>query len=188
MISSGPLRAPGYPVAMTHAKPSRWTLQVPMLVGLLVALVALPAPRTAAQAANDEQQIRARRASSNVAIARHDAAGIGAILAPDVIVVTSNSTHRSTREANVQSFADQFRTRPDVVYRRIPGEVRVFAPWLMASEHGRWTGSWTEAGGTIALTGSYFAKWRKIDGAWLVESETYVPETCTGGAYCTQVP
>ena len=136
----------------------------------------------------DEQQIRARRESSNAAIAKHDTRGIGDILADDVIVVTSNSVHRQGREANEQSFAEQFRTRPDVVYRRIPSEVRVFAPWLMASESGTWSGSWTDRDGKIQLTGRYFAKWRKQNGRWLVESETYVPETCTGGAYCSHVP
>jgi hypothetical protein len=142
----------------------------------------------AGQATPDEEQVRARRAGSNLAIARHDPAGIGAILAPNVIVVTSNSVHREGRDANVRSFAEQFRTRPDVVYRRTPDQVTVFAPWLMAAERGRWTGSWTDPDGKIELTGSYYAKWRKVDGQWLVESETYTPETCTGGAYCTRVP
>jgi len=151
-----------------------------------VCLAAFAAVQAAAQ--GDEQQIRARRESSNVAIARHDTAGIGAILAENVVVVTSNSVHRPGRVANEQSFAEQFRTRPDVVYRRTPTEVRVFSPWLMASESGTWTGSWTDPDGKIQLTGRYFAKWRKLDGQWYVESETYVPETCTGGAYCTRVP
>ncbi len=155
---------------------------------VVVVLLTLAPFHTRGQSASDEQQIRARRESSNAAIARHDAAGIGAFLAPNAIVVTSNSIHREGRDANVQSFADQFRTRPDVVYRRTPDDVRVFAPWQMAAERGRWTGSWTEADGKIQLTGSYYAKWRKVDGAWLIESETYVPETCTGGAYCTRVP
>lgn len=160
-------------------------LTITVLVGLGLALRVAPA---IAQGASDEQQIRARRESSNAAIAGHDPRGIGAILAPNVIVVTSNSVHRPGREANEQSFADQFRTRPDVLYRRTPEEVRVFRPWLMASESGRWTGSWTEADGKIQLTGRYFAKWRQIGGQWFVESETYVPETCTGGAYCSNVP
>ena len=42
--------------------------------------------------------------------------------------------------------------------------------------------------GKIQLTGRYFAKWRKVNDAWLIESETYVPESCTGGAYCERVP
>jgi ketosteroid isomerase-like protein len=163
-------------------------MTVPRLIAAVLLLGTAAPELGLAQSAGDEQRIRARRESSNLAIARHDAAGIGAILAPNVIVVTSNSIHRESRAANVQSFADQFRTRPDVVYRRTPGEVRVFTPWLMASEYGRWTGSWTDADGKIQLTGSYFAKWRKIDDEWFVESETYVPETCTGGAYCTTVP
>jgi hypothetical protein len=134
------------------------------------------------------EAIRARRESSNQAIAKHDTAGVGAILAQNVIVVTSNSTHSDGRAVNVSRFADQFRTRPDVVYRRTPDEVAVFEPWGMASERGRWTGSWTDTDGKISLTGTYFAKWRLIKGVWFVESETYVPTSCTGGQYCKTVP
>lgn len=141
-----------------------------------------------AQSGPDERVIRQLRSSSNAAIARHDTAGVGAILASDLVVVTSNSLHVQGRAAHLQQFADQFRTRPDVVYRRTPDEVRVFTPWGMASERGRWTGSWTDTDGKVSIGGSYFAKWRRINGQWLVESETYVPETCAGGAYCRIVP
>lgn len=141
-----------------------------------------------AQTGPDERVIRQRRASSNAAIARHDTTGIGAILSSDVVVVTSNSVQAIGRGTNLQRFADQFRTRPDVVYERTPDDVRVFTPWGMASERGHWTGSWTDTDGRIAIGGTYFAKWRRVNGAWLVESETYVPETCTGGAYCRTPP
>ena len=141
-----------------------------------------------AQARPDEQVIRQRRASSNAAIARHDTTGIGAILADNVVVVTSNSVHAIGRATNLQRFAEQFRSRPGVVYLRTPDEVKVFEPWGMASERGRWTGSWTDTDGKISIGGSYFAKWRKQNGRWMVESETYVPETCTGGAYCRTIP
>ena len=141
-----------------------------------------------AQTSQDEQVIRQRRASSNAAIAKHDTSGVGAIFAPNVVVVTSNSTHGIGREDNVRRFADQFRTRKDVVYMRTPDEVKVFEPWGMASERGHWVGSWTDTDGKINIGGSYFAKWRKLNGRWLVESETYVPESCTGGAYCRTVP
>jgi hypothetical protein len=88
----------------------------------------------------------------------------------------------------VNSMLTQFRARPDVVYRRTPSEVRVFAPWRMASEEGTWVGSWTEPDGTLTIGGRYFAKWRRVGDAWFVESETYVPEQCTGSAFCTRVP
>ena len=154
----------------------------------LALVIALAVAEVLAVQQTDEQQIRARRESSNQAIARHDTAGIGAILADNVVVVTSNSVHAIGRATNLQRFAEQFRSRPDVVYLRTPDEVRVFVPWAMASERGKWTGSWTDSDGKISIGGSYFAKWRKQDGRWLVESETYVPETCTGGAYCRTVP
>lgn len=151
-------------------------------------LFALAVSGRGAFAQSDEDVIRQRRASSNAAIAKHDTTGIGAILAADVVVVTSNSVHAIGRATNLQRFADQFRTRPDVVYERTPDVVRVFTPWGMASERGHWTGSWTDTDGRISIGGSYFAKWRRVNGRWLVESETYVPETCTGGAYCRTVP
>jgi ketosteroid isomerase-like protein len=141
-----------------------------------------------AQASADERAIRQRRAASNAAIARQDTGGIGAALAEDVIVVTSGSLKRVGRAANMTSFADQFRTRPDVVYERTPDQVRVYEPWGMASEAGRWVGSWTETDGRIQIGGIYFAKWRFRNGSWLIESETYVPERCTGGAYCRTPP
>jgi ketosteroid isomerase-like protein len=141
-----------------------------------------------AQAGPNEQAIRRRRAASNAAIARHDTGGIGDILADDVVVVTSNSVHAIGRATNLQRFSDQFRTRPDVVYERTPQQVHVYAPWGMASEFGRWTGSWTDTDGKIRIGGIYFAKWRLRNGAWLVESETYVPDRCTGGSYCRTAP
>ena len=42
--------------------------------------------------------------------------------------------------------------------------------------------------GTVELGGSYFAKWRLIKGEWYVEGEAYVPDHCTGGAFCRTVP
>lgn len=150
--------------------------------------IALISSNVRAQPGPDERAIRELRASSNAAIARHDTAGVGAILASDLVVVTSNSIHVQGRAAHLMQFTDQFRTRPDVVYLRTPDEVRVFTPWGMASERGRWTGSWTDSDGKIRIGGSYFAKWRRINGTWLVESETYVPETCTGGTYCRRAP
>jgi ketosteroid isomerase-like protein len=143
---------------------------------------------TGAQAGPNEQAIRRLRAGSNAAIAKHDTGGIGAILADNVVVVTSNSVHGIGRATNLQRFADQFRTRPDVVYERTPEQVRVYVPWGMASESGRWFGSWTDSDGKIQISGIYFAKWRLRNGSWLVESETYVPERCSGGAYCRTMP
>lgn len=157
---------------------TRW---VPGLVGMAGVMVAAWAVPTGGA---DARTIRALREQSNAAIARHDTAGIGAILAPRVVVVSSNSAVLPDRDAMIQRFAEQFASRPDVWYRRTPSAVKVFDAWGMASEQGRWTGAWTDPDGSLTIGGIYFAKWRRIDGRWLVESETYVPEFCRGGRYC----
>lgn len=136
----------------------------------------------------DARAIRFLREQSNAAIARHDTAGIAAILAPNVVVVTSNSATLVGRDANTRRFAEQFEARPDVRYRRTPADVKIFAPWQMASEAGRWTGTWTDTDGRLVIGGPYFAKWRQVDGRWVVESELYVPDSCSGGRYCRNSP
>lgn len=156
---------------------------IPVLCGTWTVTVKAQATSDAAA-----ENIRQRRESSNAAIVRHDTAGIAAVLAPHVTVVTSNSVHVAGRAPYMQRFAEQFRGRPDVVYRRTPRDIRVFHPWRMAAEYGQWTGSWTDSDGKVQLTGTYFAKWREMDGAWFIESETYVPETCAGGEYCRTIP
>lgn len=150
---------------------------------LAALLLALAAPHARAQS-TDDAEIRRRRESSNAAIARHDTAGIGAILASHFAITTSLSVHEDGRALHLTTFAELFRDRPDVVYRRTPTDIRVFAPWGMAAEYGTWTGSWTDTDGTIRISGTYFAKWRKMNGTWLVESETYVPGECVGGKVC----
>ena len=155
---------------------------------IVLAALVVTAARGSAQVSSDERAIRQLRASSNAAIARHDTGGLGAAMAEHVIVVTSRSAQSIGRAVNMRAFADQFRERPDVVYERTADEVRVFQAWGMASERGHWIGSWTDSDGKIQIGGSYFAKWRRVNGRWLIESETYVPESCTGGAYCRTVP
>jgi uncharacterized protein (TIGR02246 family) len=156
----------------------------------ILALSALlaAASRVPAQSTADELTIRRLRSLYNTAIAKHDTAGIGAVMTADIVVVTSNSVHTVGREAILALVAGQFRARPDVVYERTPDEVRAFEPWGMASERGHWTGSWTDTDGKIQVGGTYFAKWRRRNGSWLIESETFVPERCSGGAYCRIIP
>ena len=137
---------------------------------------------------SDARTIRSLREQSNAAIARHDTSGIAAVLAPNLIIMTSNSAIQTGRDAMLRRFADQFAARPDVWYRRTPTEVTVFPPWRMAAEVGRWTGSWTDPDGRLTIGGSYFAKWRQTGGRWLIEAETYVPDQCSGGSYCRTPP
>ncbi|MGE3616680.1 MAG: DUF4440 domain-containing protein [Gemmatimonadales bacterium] len=132
----------------------------------------------------DVRAIRQLRQASNEAIARHDTAGIGAAMAPGVVVVPSTSVVATGRAANLRAFAETFAARPDVIYRRTPGEIRVDPKWRMAAESGRWTGRWTDADGPVSIEGTYFAKWREGPGGWRIEAETFVPDRCVGGRGC----
>lgn len=173
-----------HPSEVTRRRPTRLTRLV-----VAVAAIAAAAPVAGAQAdVDDARAIRAARERSNRAIAAHDTAALAAEWMPTIHVTSSNSARIAGRDANVRRFAEQFASRPGVVYRRTPGSVSVYGPWGMASEHGRWTGSWTDRDGPVRLAGSYFAKWRKVGGAWRIEAEIYVPERCDGGSYCRTVP
>ncbi len=144
--------------------------------------------RALAATTTDVAAIRAARERSNRAIASHDLAGVVAEMMPDVYVVSSAGLQISGRALNRARFADQFAGKPDIVYRRTPDSVAVFARWGMAAEYGRWIGSWTDPDGKVRIGGSYFAKWQKTGATWRIQAETYVPLNCDGGAYCRTIP
>ena len=133
----------------------------------------------------DENSIRMVRESSNKAIAAHDTTALAKTLTADYHVVTSRNAVSSGRKAMLDRFAAD---APDVIYVRTSEVIRVFPEWKMASETGTWTGRWAKDGGKIELTGTYFAKWHKVDGQWMIRAEVFVPLTCKGGVYCTNAP
>ena len=157
-------------------------------VVVLLAAIASHAPAQGTDSTSDARAIRAARERSNRAIAAHDTAAMAAEWMPSLHVVSSNSAQMDGRETNLGRFAEQFAARPDVVYRRTPRSVVVYPPWGMAAESGSWTGSWTDAEGKIRIAGTYFAKWQKLEGAWRIQAEIYVPTECSGGAYCRTMP
>ena len=141
-----------------------------------------------AQQTSDEQSIRASRAASNAAIAKHDAAGIARFWMQDIHITTSTSAHATGIQLNQERMTQQFQRRPDTSYVRTPSTVEVFTEWAVASERGEWVGRWTESDGKLEIGGTYLAQWRKIDGRWLIQSELYVPTRCKGSKYCSQRP
>ena len=137
---------------------------------------------------DDAGLIREVRARSNDAIAAHDAEALARSWMTNVTVVTSTGATTSGREANRAAFAAQFTSRPDVVYVRTPTEITVMPSWDVASERGTWTGQWTQADGVTRIGGNYQAQWRKVDGAWLLQAELFVPTHCEGSSWCTKHP
>jgi hypothetical protein len=114
---------------------------------------------------------------------------LGIIVAsPSYHSVSSRNAHTNGRGEVGGQWRGQFTAHADVSYVRTPAAVRVFAPWEMAEETGTWVGRWTEPDGRVEIRGTYTAKWRRIDGAWLLEAEVFTPQSCTGSKYCTTPP
>ena len=148
----------------------------------------MPGSVAAQSAPMTQAAVRAARARSNAAIAARDTATLVALVSPSYHSVTSRNAHTNGRDGALVSWRQQFGAHADVSYVRTPGSVRVFAPWQMAEEVGTWVGRWREADGAVAIRGSYTAKWRRIDGQWLLEAEVFTPSSCGGSAYCAKAP
>ncbi len=136
----------------------------------------------------DENLIRTARERSNNAIERKDTVALGAAWTEDYHIITSRNAETSGRAANIKRFAAEFTSRPDVLYIRTPSKIEVFPQWNMAAENGTWFGQWTEKGSRIELTGTYYAKWHKVKGEWLIRAEIFTPLSCSGGEFCEKSP
>jgi len=135
----------------------------------------------------DEQQLRKIREKSNEAIAKHDTASLALYWLDDVHVLTSRSTSIAGKLTNQRSFQQEFQTKEKLLYVRTPTTVEVFPNWNMAAEYGKWTGTWTLNGSSVKISGSYYAKWHKLNGQWKIRSELYTPALCEGGEYCQSI-
>ena len=132
--------------------------------------------------------IRSARARSNQAIAAHDVVTLADTWLPEFWLVSSTNAQSAGRDAARARFVQLFSARPDVVYVREPDRIEVNAAWGQAAESGRWTGRWTQADGITQIGGGYFAKWRKIEGRWLLLAEVFVQTSCAGSSYCNLPP
>jgi len=134
---------------------------------------------------SDEREIRLVREASNAAIAAHDTTAMGNTLSVDYNVVTSRNAVSVGRSAMLQRFATD---ATDVIYIRTPDVIRVFPEWKMASETGTWVGRWNDGSDAIELSGTYYAKWHKVDGQWVIRAEIFTPLHCEGGPFCDRSP
>ncbi len=136
----------------------------------------------------DENLIRNARQKSNDAIARQDTVALAEVWTSDYHIISSRNFEISGMESNRHNFAKEFSIKKEILYVRTTDKVEVFPDWNMASENGTWTGQWQEPDGLVKFTGSYFAKWHKVDGEWRIRAEIFVPLSCTGSSFCEKKP
>jgi len=125
-----------------------------------------------------------RRQAFNAAIRDADLAAIGAVLAPDVVLVTgTDSDLFQGREAQLAVWREDFEKKADdrMVYVRTPECVERSDVAPIALEHGHWRGE--GLAGAFAA-GRYTAKWRRQE-EWRIEAEVFMTTEC-GGAACPE--
>jgi len=139
-------------------------------------------------AGKDEKLIREARQRSNVAIAKQDTTALAEVWTSDYHIISSRNFEISGMENNRHNFALEFASKKELLYVRTTNKVDVFANWKMASEQGTWTGQWEEPDGLVKLTGTYVAKWHKINDQWKIRAEIFIPLSCSGSSFCNKIP
>lgn len=124
-------------------------------------------------------EIEAQREAFNAAIEFGELDVIERVLAADVVLIAGTHSDRFLdRAAQLEIWREEFdRNRDRLVYVRTPACIRLSSIGPMASERGTWRGE--NASGDFA-SGSYTAKWRRIEGDWQLEAEVFMTEDCGG--------
>lgn len=140
-----------------------------------------------AQSSNNQQILKLRK-EYNEAIAKHDSTAITKFLTSDFHVISSRNAEVRSSDANQKFLAQEFKVKKDVLYVRTPKTVEIFEDWNMASETGTWIGQWQEPDGQVKLSGTYYAKWHKVEGGWKIRAEIFTPLHCSGSKFCNTKP
>ena len=135
--------------------------------------------------------VRAQRVAFNEAIAKKDIDVVAATMHENIILVTGTASEVFTGRAVQRSlWQKDFESSGRAVYVRTTDCVRVSAVFPVALETGRWRGvregQAEKSGAESFASGVYAAKWRRVDGTWLLEAEIFATEAC-GGDFCPVV-
>ena len=126
------------------------------------------------------ENVRLQRQVFNRAIVEKDIQGVENVLHEDVILITgTNSDVYSGAKAQVSLWTGDFSDPDRAVYARTPKCIRVSPILPIALEYGGWRGERLITTVDFAA-GSYAAKWRRTGDRWLLESEIFATEACSG--------
>lgn len=131
-------------------------------------------PHRMPNAPDAELAVRMRRAAFNRALASADLAAVGALLAPDVVIVTgTDSAVLAGRKAQLAAWKREFAARPRTVFTRMTQTVTASSVESIVMENGNWQGV-TEGTTEAVAEGTYAAKWRRIGTEWVLVAEIFV--------------
>jgi len=132
--------------------------------------------------------VRAQRVAFNEAIAKKDIEAVAATMHENIILITGTASEVFTGRAAQRSlWQKDFENPRRAVYVRTTDCVRASEVFPVALETGHWrgvrAGPADDSGARSFAAGVYAAKWRSVDGTWLLESEVFATEVC-GGDFC----
>lgn len=125
------------------------------------------------------------RGRFNTALRDSDIDAIRVILTDKVILITgSGSDVLIGRDAQLEIWNQDFADDTSLIYVRTTRCISISGILPIAMEYGSWRGA--IASDTVNhVSGEYSAKWRKVNGHWMVEAETYLTTNC-GGSVCPE--
>ena len=147
-------------------------------------LLALALASSALAQPSPEATIRALRARSNQAIARHNIDEFADSLDSDFVMVRGSGVFVGSKKEYVALFEHDFADPHSVTYRRTPEKIEVSSAAPLAAELGRWAG--INPDGTTGYGGTYLAMWRRTGQGWKIRSELFVVLSCGKGEACKQ--
>lgn len=161
------------------------------LVVLALSAALAPSAANACESAGPAtaiDDVRAQRVAFNEAIANKDIEAVAATMHENIILVTGTASEVFTGRAVQRSlWQKDFESPGRAVYVRTTDCVRVSEVFPVALETGRWRGvsegQAEKSGAGSFAAGVYAAKWRRVDGTWLLEAEIFATEAC-GGDFC----
>ena len=141
-------------------------------LSLAAALAACQPAAPKVDVAAEEAAIRAQVAAFNTAIQAYDTAGIGAVYAPDAVLLPPNQG-RIVGTALIEGMfggMQQLKAQMAVT----PTAITVAASGDIAVEEGTWTWTMPNAdGSTFNDNGKYLVAWKKVGGKWLVSQDIW---------------
>ena len=160
------------------------------LVPALIFAVALSACQPAApkvDMAAEEAAIRAQVAAFNAAVAAYDDSAAAAIYAPDAVLLPPNQGRQTGTASLEQMLAGLEPLKATFVVT--PTTIVIAASGDLAVEEGTWTTSIpTTNGASFKDNGKYLVAWKKVNGTWLTQFDTWNSDNASASAEVTAAP
>jgi len=156
-------------------------------LSLLAALAACQPAAPKVDVAAEEQAIRAQDAAFNAALAAYDDSAVVAIYAPDAVLLPPNQGRQTGTAFIEQMVAGLEPLKATFVVT--PVNIVIAASGDLAVEEGSWKTSVPRPDGTAFEDhGKYLVAWKKINGTWLTQFDTWNSDNAPPSASVTTGP